>query len=93
MFEIDEEVEGGADYRCERCALDVGDKADAARVVFVAGPYKPWGRWSPVVRALVHNVLLKQTLLNGEPSHNKSAIYLYEVCTKEMDKQRYTVPL
>ena len=37
MFEIDEEVEGLADYRVRTNAFDVRDKADAAGVVLVGG--------------------------------------------------------
>jgi hypothetical protein len=37
MFEVDEEVEGGADYLVRARALDVGHEANAARIMFVAG--------------------------------------------------------
>ena len=37
MFEVDEEVEGRPDYLVRARALDVGDKADTARVMFFTG--------------------------------------------------------
>ena len=37
VFEVDEKVEGRADYRMRARALDVRDKTDATRVVLILG--------------------------------------------------------
>ena len=49
VFEVDEEVEGRADYRVRARALDVGDKADAARVMFFTGAIE-----APLVTSIAH---------------------------------------
>src|SRR5262245_9981004 len=36
VFEVDEEVEGGADYLVRARALDAGDEADTARIVLIS---------------------------------------------------------
>jgi hypothetical protein len=71
MFQVDEEVEGRPDYRVRARALDVGDKANAARIVFVTGPIE-----APLV-TWIHPVYpAAETLLERIANHNKSAISL-----------------
>jgi hypothetical protein len=71
VFEIDEEVEGGADYPVRARALDVGDEANAARVVFFTGAVK-----APLVSRFHAVFPTAETLLEGMTTHNKSAINL-----------------
>jgi hypothetical protein len=52
VFEVDKEVEGLADYRVRTDAFDVRDEANAAGVVFVAGPIQ-----ASLVTEVFHGVL------------------------------------